>query len=991
MTASTQDCKHCQKSSLSLLLLRPSPLAHDPKLRPEGADKVAADAALVKPFVPTGLKQSKPVLRLLRAGYVHLYIPSRDTGNKADKPWHTWRVTEQADMLAEDHPLFANLGVNSVCSRTGHNASGFKLIQIPDAAELTGETIWLAFSANLWSNKLKEQNKANSQAMIKIKLGETKTPAFKPTAEALKKQVLECNVVHYPVPLAFAKKSDAGTPSPNPSPAFFFTSLARDGSTQHMVDTLRKAAAKHEKTTGHELAVVLPDPVGYAAELNALRLQADRQLQQLSPADEHKLQSHFALQGLANNVADIRGLNNVAPIISRSTFEQMRKSNTPHMQSATWEPLQPDARPSPQQEGRMWTPQARQTFEKQAPEFEARARKEIESGYSPEASQAWLDGLLERTRTALAPYEQDWLTGRDLPLVGSYFALHFDDEARNRPGTAQSHSPGAAYVQEVSSIDGPPPKTSVTLLDTYVAAYQKKPDDPHAFALRVLVANQKTLLQDLIRQLSGDPNADKDEGGGMRDKSVDFIKGLLDVKGQHFQAKYSWLSDATLTMAMGPMNHLAATTGIYATLAGTKALSQVQALTTRLKGIALWVAGVNNAFQAHMTQVAPRPVLVQFWVDNATVDESLLGPGKRRKSSKARSGGKTLTTILTDTERLRKGPADLQALMASQDALSVIHGKTAGAVLAARTSGAVVLNLAAGMSPQQGATLFKQQVEEARTIAGSVRAAIPTGLGAVTMSVDGRLALASVIVQTVGVINGRQAVETAEANLKNATEAERAEKEKALRDAKLGYMDSIGGLVAGSMDTLRVAGEAMNLQRGAAAGAAALNSIHALKFGAQVAGVFGGILNGYVSYLKAGEAMERNLIPAAGLHFVSMLSFGGTSLAAGAPIAAGGLSFLAARNIGGRVIQSAATRMTAATVAGAWIPVAGWVLLGIGITASVGAALLEPTKLEAWARRTPFGKGPEAQKFKTLSDQEETLYEALRISAQSATREAQAA
>lgn len=98
MTATAQNCKHCQKSSLSLLLLRPSPLAIDPKLRPAGADKVAAKTELVTPFVPNGLKQSKPVLRLLRAGYVHLYIPSRDTG----KPWHTWRVTDQADMLAED-------------------------------------------------------------------------------------------------------------------------------------------------------------------------------------------------------------------------------------------------------------------------------------------------------------------------------------------------------------------------------------------------------------------------------------------------------------------------------------------------------------------------------------------------------------------------------------------------------------------------------------------------------------------------------------------------------------------------------------------------------------------------------------------------------------------------------------------------------------------------------------------------------------------------
>lgn len=88
----------------------------------------------------------------------------------------------------------------------------------------------------------------------------------------------------------------------------------------------------------------------------------------------------------------IRGLNNVAPVISRASFEQLQKSSPARMQGATWEPLQDSGRPSPQQQGRMWTPQARQTFEKQAPEFEARASKEIESGYNPEASQAWLAG-----------------------------------------------------------------------------------------------------------------------------------------------------------------------------------------------------------------------------------------------------------------------------------------------------------------------------------------------------------------------------------------------------------------------------------------------------------------------------------------------------------------------------------------------------------------------------------------------------------------------
>ena len=47
----------------------------------------------------------------------------------------------------------------------------------------------------------------------------------------------------------------------------------------------------------------------------------------------------------------------------------------------------------------------------------------------------------------------------------------------------------------------------------------------------------------------------------------------------------------------------------------------------------------------------------------------------------------------------------------------------------------------------------------------------------------------------------------------------------------------------------------MNLQRGAAAGEAALRSIHVLKIGAQLTGVFGGVLNGYVSALKFDDAV----------------------------------------------------------------------------------------------------------------------------------------
>jgi len=357
----------------------------------------------------------------------------------------------------------------------------------------------------------------------------------------------------------------------------------------------------------------------------------------------------------------------------------------------------------------------------------------------------------------------------------------------------------------------------------------------------------------------------------------------------------------------------------------------------------------------------------------------------------ARPGGRTLVTLLTDTDQLKKGPLDLGSLISSHDAGSVAHGKAAGSALAAQATGAIVLNVASGLTPQQGAALFAQQVEEARKIGASVRAAMPTGVRAVSMSIDGRLALASVIVQSIGIINGMQAVDKAELALSKATDADRAHKEKALRDAQLGYMDSMGGLVAGSLDTLRVAGEAMNLQRGAAAGTMALTSIDALKFGVQVAGVFGGFLNGYVSRLKADEAKAKGLDGSAQAFFVASVAFYGTGATALAPIASTGLNYMAARQVGGRLIQTAATRLAVGVAAGGWIPVAGWVLLGAGMAASVGAALLEPTQLEAWARQTPFGKGLDGQKFKTLDEQNNALNKALGLAAQPETTGAKAA
>jgi len=428
-------------------------------------------------------------------------------------------------------------------------------------------------------------------------------------------------------------------------------------------------------------------------------------------------------------------------------------------------------------------------------------------------------------------------------------------------------------------------------------------------------------------------------------------------------------------------------------------------LTTHAINAAAWFGGMDTALKTARTRKVVRPVLASFRVEQGVVNRAILGAGSEVQSREgARTGGKQLVTVLTDTERLRKGPVDVQALLAGGDGVELAHGRQAGTALAAKASaaggatGLIVLNAVTGLTPQQGAALFAQQVEEARKIGGSIRAAIPQGAKAMAMamSIDGRLALASVIVQTIGIINGTQAVAAAEANLAKARDAaDRADKEKKLREARLGYMDSIGGLVAGSLDSLRVAGEAMNLQRGAAAGNVAINSIHALKFGAQVAGVFGGILNAYVSLLKAGDAREKGFATASHAHRVAALAFVGTGAASFAGAGLTTAQFIVERQIGTAAVQQAAKRFVATRVAGialgSAVPVVGWVLLGVGIVASVGAALMEPTRLEAWARQTPFGKGPEGQKFKTQAEQEKALYEALGLAVKYDTQEAQAA
>lgn len=228
MTTLIDKCDACQKSTLSLLLLRPSPLAKTAPLKAAGSDSVASDAAVMSGLLPAKLPtESRFALRLLRAGYVHVYLPSPPAGVKN---WLVYRVTDQADLVPESQGLFNQPDKNIVCSRKIHNPTGLKLLDIPQAHKVT--EIWIAYSANLWNDKLRNKNKANPEAMQKISLAGGSPNTFKPTAANLKSKVLECALTE----LQINRATDHD---------FAFNSVAT--MVDKLADTLEKAAARHPK------------------------------------------------------------------------------------------------------------------------------------------------------------------------------------------------------------------------------------------------------------------------------------------------------------------------------------------------------------------------------------------------------------------------------------------------------------------------------------------------------------------------------------------------------------------------------------------------------------------------------------------------------------------------------------------------------------------------------------------------------------------------
>jgi hypothetical protein len=964
-----QGCDKCNRSTLSLLLLRPSPIAKDARLSPVGSDGVRGADDLVAGLIPARKPaESRYVLRLLRAGYVYVFIPNPPPGVRN---WLVYKVTEGADLISQCDPVFSQMPAPAACTRNGHNAAGIKLLPIPQAHKIT--SLWIAYSANLWGDKLKAANAANPKVMRELKLQGGSANTFLPTATALKSRVLECAVGDY------RTKGASGTSSPSDS-AFPFVSMS--GEVENLADNLRRAAASHPKTKGCEMAVVLPDPVGVGAELNAIRLRRHQLLEvELAlPENAHPLQSDAALKGLKNVFVSSSALNSydkVSPLCTKAQFDAGKWPP-----DTEWAPLTLDDRlhlerlalgdnflaylfmtpvrtllerpdlgraiyPDLEQRAAAWAAQeVQKSWSTLAPHIDEAERQKWKTDFAARMKSAHGDPLLRA--------EEDWLHVIQAPETIEYFSRHFDPQDPNRPGSVAC--PGEIYAGESALIHQPAPM-SAQLLEAYLKPLDGSVVSDEAVALRALMGNQESVISLVHTQLTGDPG-----DTGMRDKTYDFLKGVLGLDvAKPTLKKFGWLGFGVAGFATG---YLSALSGAATNLLLSQSAGMTPQMQARLLKIqALW--GVQRTMEVaaagSLKGGAPSmPVLLYMKVDGDRALEVLraragqhTGGSRSYIKRQRRRGAKVSMALLTDTDTLRTVRGDLSAALADPGSGSLKMGAAAKAT----TAGVGALAL----TEDQFLRLYAREAGLGTKAVNALRESLHGGAAlqakTIALSLPGRLALGSVLVQGLGLINGLYALK-------------QAGTEKEVRDAWYGIYDSTAGTMGGLLEMWAVAREATKmavagaaLQAGSPAVAKSI-SIGALKFLGNVAGAAGGVVNAAGAWAKAGDAKQEGEIAIARLYLGSMVAFGGTTIASGA-VAAGALAdTLVARGIGGAVVESIALRVGAggvlATVGGTALTVSGigLVLLGAGVALQVGAVALTPTPMQRWLSRSYFGKDP---------------------------------
>lgn len=952
-------CEQCRKSSLSLLLLRPSPVAHSASLSPANTAAVVSDPALTKGLAPSCLPtESRLVLRLLRPGFVHVYIAAPPPA--LNKNWLTFRVTEDADIVPDDRPLFKQPGACVACVRPEHNKVGLKVLTLPHAHKI--EEVSLAFSANLWSPSIRAKNAANPEVMQKIVMGGSSPNTFKPTADKLRQHILECKLTQRGV-------------YGNTKPAFAFNELAREQATDQLAEYLQSVAAAHPKTKGNELAVVLADPVGLTTELNHLRvLQHELLTNEIKSSKHgHALGSAAAADGLREAIYSKHLQEAHSKISERLTEEQFRKRAWPagtkwlKLDAESKRMLPPQRIPTNRSGGYVEHEQRDADLmgivrypdhDQRAQAWAANKFAEDWSQYSPyiddEARKRWFskfrDMLKKRYEDALERLEQDWWASCIDKRTLGYFSSHFD--AADPNDLKSFHSPGTAYSRENHLIRVPEPYSKGAVLDSYLAQLEESITDEHAVMLRAIVSNQRHFFAAVHQQLTADP------GDGMRDKAYDILKDLPLTR------KYGWLSDTVGAFGLGQVTALAG-----AVISATSRVAYNKARWGQWTLKAQLVAGVQQATEymrkaqldASLAGKAPnRPVLITARISAADVLDlrkqrvnRVAGLSTEVLKELRKSGASITVAVLTDSDTIRAG-TDIKTILTNDTGTTAISGGTAAkeAAQAAKTAGQY------GLEHAEVLRLAQQQITVGRVAVANIGQLL-SGANADSLSAlngaNGRLAIGCLMVQILGFNNALSTYQ----NASGSTGA------RNFSDAELGLYDSAIGLTAALVQIVSIGKDAYDVSKYGTSVATTRLFPAGLRAAGGVFGVAGSFISVIAMRGKRAAAQEAGDDDAGDLYRIAAAAFFGNLITSGLGTAGIIAETAVARGAGGVIIKAVAVRFgasaTIATIGGVALSASGigLVLLGVGLAVQLTAIALTPSALQKWFSKSYFGKNHE--------------------------------
>lgn len=951
-------CEACNKTSLSLLLLRPSPIAKTGPVAPLAVNGIAAEPAIVEGLLPTRLPtESRFALRLLRPGYVHIYIPNPPTGVR---DWLVYRVTADADFVPQGHGKFPQPEQTMACVSEAHIPTGMKVVNIPQAHRIA--EIWVAYSANLWNDTLRAQNKADPVVMQKVSLKDGGANTFKPTADKLEAQVLEFGISK----LVIDKSVEQD---------FSFTKMVHQ--VDDMVEELRRAAARHPKTAGKELAIVLRDPVGICTELNALRLRRNEVIKGEfeKPEIKHPLNSARLLMGLKQTVVDEASLASLDAVIPLCTAMELASVDQP--------PGTEVVQISPAERSELFRHGARTLTSYQRADLKGKKRmflvirsdvakraeewKEKATGenwekytdyYNEAARVKWIkefDARMKREHyQPLERMEDDWFCAYQDKNTIDYMDRHFDSSAGSDEKSAMET---VIKVKEQAHIFLPGPITTGRMTDCYLAVLDQPLTARGAQALRMTVGDKTDTIPLLGQQLTGDPAKD---GGGMRDKTYDLLKGLIELVGTDSPtAKLLGHSLALFTVGLS-----GAFAGVFLTAAARGSAMVKPEHIKKLHHLLLVRRALEIAVQGAVKGKAPNlPVLITMEVGaQEALDIKSGRPGEFRGTHQKRlerlrnRGGKVRLTLLTDTDTIKAATGDLDTVAR--------HGST-GTVSVGTSATNTAERVAKGeipvLSKDAFLRLYQRQLSTAEGAANLLRRAAAefaqpsTNLTAVAKTLDAQLAVGGMLLHALGIWHGYDKV------INPKSESDRI-------DAEYGIAGNAVGFAGGALQ-LAALGMEMRLTRQHAAlgGPVAPNAINKnLPLGAlRIIGAFTGVAGGYLDY--AGSIKKRDdqrgldNAHAAQLYSLSAYASFGTAITAGALTTSQITQVIAARGIGGAVVRMVATRIAGnialGVVGGLAVSVTGvgLILLAASVALQIGAIVMTPDEMQRFIARTYFG------------------------------------